>query len=150
MTAPSRVPDLLLPGSWLVASWGLLASQPGTLTHYDFWSGNTVWHAGILTGVVDWTGAAAGPPGFDAGWCRLDLYLLNGHRAADQFLDAYQAASRRALPQARLYDLWAVARSCQEVEAWVPNYRDLGRADLTAHELRARHTAWTQHLMGGR
>lgn len=120
------------PAASVVAErWGLLASQPGTLTHYDFWSGNTVWRGGILTGVVDWPGAAVGPPGFDAGWCRLDLYLLYGERAANQFLDAYQAASRRALPETRLCDLWAVARSCQHVESWVPNYGDLGRADLT-------------------
>jgi aminoglycoside phosphotransferase (APT) family kinase protein len=102
---------------------------------------------GIITGVVDWTGAAAGPPGLDIGWCRLDLYLLQGQRVADQFLDTYQAASHRALPQARLCDLWAVARSFGHVDAWVPNYRDLGRTDLTARELRARHTAWTQRLM---
>jgi aminoglycoside phosphotransferase (APT) family kinase protein len=136
------------PAASVVATnWGLLAGQAGSLTHYDFWSGNTVWRSGVLTGVVDWTGAAVGPPGLDAGWCRLDLYLLHGERVADQFLDSYQAASRRALPQPRLCDLWAVARSCHQVESWVRNYRDLGRADLTAQELRARHTAWTQHLM---
>jgi hypothetical protein len=44
--------------------------------------------------------------------------------------------------------LWAAARSCENVESWVPNYRDLGRADLTAKELRKRHTAWTRDLLG--
>jgi hypothetical protein len=29
----------------------------------------------------------------------------------------------------------------------MPNYRDLGRTDLTAHILRRRYTAWTRHLM---
>jgi hypothetical protein len=28
-----------------------------------------------------------------------------------------------------------------------PNYRDLGRTDLTAAELRSRHTAWTEQLL---
>jgi aminoglycoside phosphotransferase (APT) family kinase protein len=136
------------PAASIVArDWDLLASQPATLTHNDFWSGNTVWRGGDLTGVVDWPGAALGPPGFDAGWCRLDLYLLHGEPVADQFLDAYQAASGRTLPHPRLCDLWAVARSYRHVETWVPNYHDLGRTDLTAPELRARHTAWTQHLL---
>jgi aminoglycoside phosphotransferase (APT) family kinase protein len=136
------------PAASVVAgNWGLLASQPATLTHYDFWSGNTVWREGALTGVVDWPGAALGPPGFDTGWCRLDLYLLHGEHVADQFLYAYQAASGHTLPQPRLHDLWAAARSYRHVETWVPNYRDLGRTDLTAQELRARHTAWTQHLL---
>jgi hypothetical protein len=31
--------------------------------------------------------------------------------------------------------------------SWVPNYRDLGRTDLTAAELRRRHTVWTHQLV---
>jgi aminoglycoside phosphotransferase (APT) family kinase protein len=139
------------PGAALVASrWELLVRAPRVLTHHDFWSGNTVWENGTLTGVVDWTGAALGPRGFDVGWCRLDLYLLYGERIADQFLDCYAAASGHLLPNPLLYDLWAVARSHHDVESWVPNYRDLGRDDLTAAELRRRHSAWTEHLLSPR
>jgi aminoglycoside phosphotransferase (APT) family kinase protein len=58
------------------------------LTHYDFWSGNVVWRGGVLTGVVDWSGGALGPAGFDVGWCRLDLYLLYDEAVAGIFLDA--------------------------------------------------------------
>jgi len=60
------------------------------------------------------------------------LYLLYGEHIAGQFLDAYQAASEHALPDPLLWDLWAAARSHHDVENWVPNYRDLGRRDLTA------------------
>jgi len=42
-------------------------STPSVLTHHDFWSGNTLWQRGVLTGVVDWAGAAVGPRGFDVG-----------------------------------------------------------------------------------
>ena len=50
------------PAASLVsARWESLAIEPTALTHYDFWSGNTVWLNGILTGVVDWSGAALGP-----------------------------------------------------------------------------------------
>ncbi len=125
----------------------LLAGAPEVLTHYDFWSGNVLWEGGVLTGVVDWSGGAVGPPGFDVGWCRLDLYLLYDERIADMFLDSYQAASGSALPGRLLWDLCAVARSHQIVETWVPNYRDLGRADLTAGQLRNRHAAWTELLL---
>jgi hypothetical protein len=88
-----------------------------------------------------------GLTGFDAGWCRLDLFLLFDERIADRFLASYQAASGTALPDPLLWDLWAAARSHEMVETWVPNYRDLGRTDLTARELRKRHTAWTDYLM---
>jgi Phosphotransferase enzyme family len=132
----------------VAASQELLTSAPSVLTHYDFWSGNTLWHNGVLTGVVDWSGAAIGPCGFDVGWCRLDLYLLYDQRIADRFLNSYQAASGTALPKPLLWDLWATARSHQDVESWAPNYHQLGRADLTTSRLRKRHTQWTRHLLG--
>jgi aminoglycoside phosphotransferase (APT) family kinase protein len=133
------------PAAGLVAaSWDLLTGSPAVLTHRDYWSGNVVWSGGVLTGVVDWTGGATGPPGLDVGWCRLDLYLLDGERLADEFLVSYQAAAPSARLDPLLWDLWAIARSNQMVETWMPNYRDLGRGDLTAGELRRRHTAWTE------
>jgi aminoglycoside phosphotransferase (APT) family kinase protein len=136
------------PAASLVAArWEALAHARIVLTHYDFWSGNTVWEGGILTGVVDWSGGALGPRGFDVGWCRLDLYLLYGEHIAASFLESYENASS-ALPDLLYWDLWAAARSHEDVESWVPNYRDLGRPDLTATELRRRHSAWTQQLTG--
>ena len=136
------------PAAGLVtASRELLTRVPDVLTHYDFWSGNTLWSGGVLTGVVDWSGGGLGPRGFDVGWCRLDLYLLYGEHIADRFLDAYETASNSALPDRLVWDLWAVARSHEQVESWVPNYRDLGRTDLTAAKLRKRHTAWTHYLI---
>jgi aminoglycoside phosphotransferase (APT) family kinase protein len=133
--------------SIVAASWKALESAQTVLTHYDFWSGNTLWKDGTLTGVVDWTGGARGPRAFDLGWCRLDLYLLYDERIADTFLQSYQAASRSGSLDPLLGDLWAAARSRQIVESWVPNYRDLGRADLTAPELCKRHADWTQRLL---
>jgi aminoglycoside phosphotransferase (APT) family kinase protein len=136
------------PAARLVAArWEPLVTAPTVLTHYDFWSGNAVWKDGTLTGVVDWSGAALGPRDFDLGWCRLDLYLLFDQNIAARFLESYQAASRTASPDPLLCDLWAAARSYHDVESWVPNYRDLGRADLTARVLRQRHAAWTDHLI---
>jgi aminoglycoside phosphotransferase (APT) family kinase protein len=117
------------------------------LTHSDFWSGNVIWNAGALSGVVDWSGGALGPAGFDLGWCRLDLILLYDQSVADVFLAAYEAAAGSAVSDTRLWDLWAVARAHDNVETWVPNYRDLGRVDLTALDLRRRLAAWEKHLL---
>ena len=132
--------------STVAAGWRSLTSGPFVLCHGDYYSGNTVWDGGTLTGVVDWPCAAAGPPGFDVGWCRLDLYLLYGEQVAGAFLASYEAAcgtSRDPLP----WDLWAVARSHREVETWAASFGDLGRPDLTATELRSRHAAWTTSLL---
>ncbi|MEU4804676.1 aminoglycoside phosphotransferase family protein [Actinosynnema sp. NPDC023587] len=124
-----------------------ILTAPRVLTHGDYHSGNVLWHDGALTGVVDWEGAAGGPAGYDVGWCRFDLYLLHGEHVADVFLTAYEEAGGTAIGEPRLWDLWTLARSHRGVETWFPNYRDLGRGDLTATELRRRHTAWTQELL---
>ncbi|HEY2576109.1 MAG TPA: aminoglycoside phosphotransferase family protein [Streptosporangiaceae bacterium] len=146
---PSGSPTALTgPAAGAVAAnWEALAGASPVLTHYDFWSGNVLWQDGALTGVVDWPGAALGPPGFDLSWCRLDLYLLYEEDIADAFLHSYLGTGGNAPTDPLWWDLWALARSHESVETWMPNYRDLGRADLTPTELRARHTAWTERLL---
>jgi Ser/Thr protein kinase RdoA (MazF antagonist) len=116
------------------------------LTHSDYWSGNVVWQAGVLAGVVDWAGGARGPRGFDVGWCRLDLYLLFDERVADVFLAAYEDATGQPVAEVGLWDGWAVARSHDIVETWAANYRPLGRVDLNGDALRRRHSHWTSRL----
>jgi aminoglycoside phosphotransferase (APT) family kinase protein len=125
--------------------WDRISTAPRVLTHYDFWSGNVLWNNGAVSGVVDWTGGGSGPAGLDVGWCRLDLYLLYDKQIADVFLGSYQAATS-TIADSRLWDLWAVARSFTSVESWDGNYAPLGRGDLTASELRRRHSEWTTLL----
>ena len=127
--------------------WARITGASKVLTHSDYWSGNVVWRDESLTGVVDWPGAAVGPRGFDVGWCRLDLVLLFEERIADIFLAAYESAMGRSLDNVGLWDSWALARSHDAVETWVPNYAPLGRADLDSEELRKRHSQWTVHLL---
>lgn len=131
------------PGAPIVAAHGhRLDGQEQVLTHYDFWSGNVLWQEGTLTGIVDWSGASRAPRGFDVSWCRLDLVLLHGPSAAEVFLAAYQEDAGGAVPEMALWDLFALTNSHRSVETWLPNYHDLGRGDLTAADLRDRHTAW--------
>jgi hypothetical protein len=126
--------------------WTQVTGAPEVLSHCDYWSGNVVWREDALTGIVDWSGGARGPRGFDVGWCRLDLVLLLGERIADVFLAAYEAAVGHTLTEIDLWDAWAVARSDDRVETWVPNYAPLGRGDLNAQELRRRHSQWTARV----
>ena len=132
---------------WIRSSWPQITASPDVLTHSDYWSGNVVWRDGVLTGIVDWSGAARGPRGFDVGWCRLDLYLLFGQRIADAFLAAYEDAIGHPLADIALWDGWALARSYDGVTSWAPNYQPLGRADLDERELRRRHSQWTTRLL---
>jgi aminoglycoside phosphotransferase (APT) family kinase protein len=127
--------------------WSEVIASPEVLTHGDYWSGNTVWRDGRLTGIVDWSGGSRGPRGFDLGWCRLDLVLLFGEQIADDFLAAYEAETGQAVGEMRLWDCWAVARSDDAVGSWAPNYLPLGRPDLDEDELRRRHAQWTARLL---
>jgi aminoglycoside phosphotransferase (APT) family kinase protein len=143
-----RLEDLSGPArSRVEACWQRINDEPLVLTHYDFWSGNVVWDADRLSGIVDWNGGSLGPRGFDVGWCRLDLYLLYDEEIADLFLHSYEAAFDEVLHDTALWDLWAVARSDDTVDTWVPNYLDLGRPDLTAGVLRKRHREWTDNSL---
>jgi aminoglycoside phosphotransferase (APT) family kinase protein len=132
------------------AAWPRFVAAPAVLTHYDYWTGNAVWHDGRLVGVIDWAGAALGPRGFDVSWCRLDLVLLFGLPVADVFLAEYEARTGVALGDLEIWDAWALARSHDQVEEWAPNYQSLGRADLDAARLRQLHTEWTEQLLARR
>ncbi len=126
--------------------WSHIVGAPDVLTHCDYWSGNVVWRDGRLTGIVDWSGAARGPRGYDLGWCRLDLALLFDEQIADVFLAAYEAGIGETVGDVVLSDAWAVARSHDTVETWAPNYAPLGRGDLDERALRQRHSLWTTRL----
>jgi aminoglycoside phosphotransferase (APT) family kinase protein len=129
--------------------WSQVVASPEVLSHGDYWSGNVVWRDGRLSGIVDWSGGARGPRGFDLGWCRLDLVLLFDEQVADAFLAAYEDEAGEAV-EVRLWDCWAAARSEDAVASWVPNYLPLGRANLDEDELRRRHAEWTARLLSGR
>jgi hypothetical protein len=127
--------------------WSEIIGAPQALAHCDYWSGNVVWRGGKLAGIVDWSGGARGPCGYDVGWCRLDLVLLFDERIADLFLAAYEASGGQRLGDVLLWDAWAAARSHDTVETWTPNYAPLGRGDLDEHELRRLHSHWTARLL---
>jgi hypothetical protein len=129
------------------ARWPEIIGAPQALAHCDYWSGNVVWREERLAGIVDWSGGARGPRGYDVGWCRLDLVLLFEARIADAFLAAYEGACGAVLGDVALWDAWAAARSHDTVETWTPNYSPLGRGDLDEHELRRRHSLWSRHLL---
>jgi len=127
--------------------WDHIIAAPNVLTHSDFWSGNVIWRDHRVAGIVDWSGAARGPRGYDLAWCRLDLVLLFNEQIADVFLRAYEAATGSILAETALWDSWAAARSHNIVQSWVPNYAPLGRVDLDATELLRLHSRWTARLL---
>jgi aminoglycoside phosphotransferase (APT) family kinase protein len=122
--------------------WPRVRRHEHRLVHGDYWPGNTVWHRGRLTGIVDWEQSRRGDPIQDVGCCRHDLALLARPGAADQFLAAYEAAAGPA-PNLWFWDLHvATTGAFSGLDHWLEGYRDLGRTDLTMDVLRARRDAF--------
>jgi aminoglycoside phosphotransferase (APT) family kinase protein len=78
-----------------------------TLLHRDFHPGNSLWLAGRLTGIVDWTSASWGPPAADLAHLRMNLVLRAGVEAADEARAAFLEAGGD-LGGARYHDLRTV------------------------------------------
>jgi aminoglycoside phosphotransferase (APT) family kinase protein len=137
-------PPMLLRDRKALGPHEMPAGGEQVLTHFDYWSGNVLWEGPKLTGIVDWSGACRAPRAFDVSWCRLDLVLLHGPEVADFFLSAYERAAAVRIPDIHAWDRFALESSTERIETWEPNYTSLGRTDLTAAELRARHTRWAE------
>lgn len=75
-------------GAWLAALeiCDLPApAGPTALIHRDYHPGNVLVDDGVITGIVDWPNACAGPPEVDIAHCRLNLAITHGLPVADAF-----------------------------------------------------------------
>lgn len=66
---------------------------PTRFIHRDFHPGQTLWQAGRIAGVVDWTTACRGPSGIDVAHVRVNLALDYGAEIAERLLPAYRRHS---------------------------------------------------------
>jgi len=116
------------------------------LIHCDFWFGNTIWQGGLLTGIIDWSGARIGDPARDVAGARNDLALLSGARVADVFLARYEA-ERGQLRDLAFWDLLTSLPPIRWLPHWVEGYTELG-LDLSLAEARTRLEAWIANALG--
>ena len=134
---PAQTPDAIAakpfgPEVWSAVRqcWPTIDRSAPLLVHGDYWPGNTLWLRGRLSGVVDWEQARRGDPVQDVACCRLDLTLLCGPEAADQFVQEYERASQRPVRQRWFWELLVASWALGDVEEWVKGYHDLGRTDV--------------------
>jgi aminoglycoside phosphotransferase (APT) family kinase protein len=128
----------------LRALWKGRVAVPPVIVHDDYWAGNTLWHRGRISAVVDWEQPALGDPGCDVGYCRMDLALFHGAGVADEFLAKYEAAAGRRVENLAIWDLYGALRPLPDPAEWLPGYDDLrrGRAGLTPRLVRSRLRRW--------
>jgi len=93
---------------WTRATAAVRTPPPPTamgLIHRDYHPENTLWSAGRLSGVVDWTQASWGPPALDVAHMRWNLAVDYGPAVADRFLACYRAATGLGLEHQAHWDL---------------------------------------------
>jgi aminoglycoside phosphotransferase (APT) family kinase protein len=113
-----------------------------SLTHRDYWPGNTVWYRRRLTGIVDWSSGELGDPRVDISQCRVDLALMYGDDWADEFQVEYEKATNARLSDLRFWDLYGARGAMTSLHYFWQGYQDLGLLEVTMGVLRARLDAF--------
>ena len=124
-----------------------IASDRRTLTHADFWSGNTLWEHGRLTGIVDWSGARIGDPAQDVAYARGDLNIVLGPEAADDLVERYRALAG-PVNELALWDLLTSLPAVRWLPDWIPGYHELGLTQVTLERARGRLEAFVEAAIG--
>ena len=123
----------------LTIAWPLSRLNEPVLVHGDFWPGNLLWRDGRLLAVVDWEDAELGDPLFDVAVCRLDLLMLFGQTAMDEFTRQYRLQTTVDFSNLPYWDLVAALRPASNLAAWAAGWPALGRPDITEATMRAAH-----------
>ena len=94
--------------------------------HRDFHPGNLLWVDVVLTGIVDWANACAGPAGCDIAHCRANLRDLAGPDVADRFV-----AIHASLTGVGLDPYWILAAHLEHSpDHWTPERLPRDEPDL--------------------
>lgn len=142
-----------LPGEWLIrqaldAHGSAWMTGDRHLVHGDFWPGNLLWRADKLVAVIDWQGAGLGDPLWDVAIARLDLWWTYGRRASEAFTERYFDAAQRDRSALPLWDLLAAMRPVGNLQAWVDDWTQLGRPDLTVGVMAQVHELFVRRALG--
>lgn len=155
LTAPLRAARHALPTSDLVDT-GVIADAvlagaedvtpaPPSLCHGDFHVGNVLFDGARATGIVDWDHARVADPRGDVAHGALDLALMAGRDAAEDFL-AQHAALRGDMVDGAWWRLRAATAAWPDPRDWVPSWHALG-VEVTTEQVAQRYVAWVDDAL---
>lgn len=125
--------------------------QRQQVVHCDLHGGNVLWDGTVVTGVLDWPGAAIGVAACDEAYAWLDTCLVLGTAAGDALQVAVDEARRGPVPQAGEVELWravALRRALPTPGPWAESYRAAG-IDVTDEQVEERFTELVDEHLGG-
>lgn len=135
---------------WLRAFYivgGIRPAAEFCFIHRDYHPTNILWKDGRVSGVVDWVNACRGPAGVDIGHCRVNLALLYGISAADEFLAAYEQAAGESFTYNPYWDLAALVDVSEGLPTVYPGWAMFGMTGLTDELIRHRLDAYLLSLL---
>lgn len=124
---------LLLLADEAVRSYKV-ADLPTVLLHGDLWPGNTRWHNGQFTALIDWKTAGVGDPGVDLGSMRLQAALRYDLAAATYVLKGWESQMGRQATDIGYWDAVAALNTPTVMEGWPscdPDAHPLGSRAVT-------------------
>lgn len=136
--APYHEPERIVPSPFRVRPlWERVAEaldrpwprRRETFIHRDCHPGNVLWDGTRVTGVVDWSTAAWGPPGIDLARMRLNLVSSAGREAADRFALLYAAAGGDPSAREPFWDLLDAADSLPDTPPPRPTPDEVARLE---------------------
>lgn len=117
MLSQTRSTPLLLLADDLVRAYRR-ANEPNVLLHGDLWPGNTRWHDGQFTALIDWKTAGVGNPGIDLGSMRMHVVLRYGPPAAALVLEGWERYMGRQATDIAYWDAVAALNTPTVMEGW--------------------------------
>ena len=138
-----------IPGAWERAIQRVRADEPAArlvFIHRDFHPTNVLWHAGVVSGIVDWINACRGPAGVDVAHCRSNLAQMYGPVAADKFLAAYREVAD-GFAYNPYWDLDSLLDTCLPELSVYPPWREFGLEGLTTELLQQRVDAYLETVL---
>ena len=114
--------------------------------HRDYHPTNILWAGNNVSGVVDWVNSCRGPAGIDVGHCRLNLAMLSGVQAADQFLKAYCKYAGSRFQYDPYWDILSLVNIMDGTPTVYPGWTALGFTGLTDDMMAERLDQFLQSL----
>jgi hypothetical protein len=119
------------------------------LIHNDFAPHNALFVGDRLSGIVDWTWAAAGDAACDVSYCQVNVALVLGLEAGDLVREAYEAETGARLAAGEWWRLVAAARVESDLDDCTGSANSFGPPELSTETVVERFRHFVGRAVGG-
>ncbi len=100
-----------------IEAWQTAPSRD-SLLHGDFWPGNILWKGNHIAAVIDWEDASIGTAVADLATCRVELMMMYGPSAMENFTRQYLTHSTLDISDLPLWEVYASSAALATMSGW--------------------------------